>query len=365
MEPTLVRQHWAQSYLAVSYTAISMTIQEKIDLKNHTTFRIGGPARFFCIVKNEDELIEAISFSKKKKIPFFILGSGSNILVADEGFQGIVIKMEMVGVTYKENTDNANEVEVTSFAGENWEKLVEQTVEKGLYGLENLSLIPGTVGASPVQNIGAYGSEVKDTIESVYALDVLKDEYVTLSNSECKFTYRNSMFKADPRRYVIISVTFNLRKKGSLNYEYKDLKEHFTFKKIKEPTLEDVREAVLEIRRRKLPDVRDYGTAGSFFKNVVVPSAQAQALLKKFPDMIVHSVNDKKVKIPIAWILDHVCGFRGVKKGNVGTYKNQALVLVNFGNATATEIISLAQKMVDEVYAKTGIEIEPEVEYVI
>lgn len=339
-----------------------MVIQKNIQLKDFTTFRIGGPARFFCLVKNEDELIEAISFSKKNKIPFFILGGGSNILVSDEGFQGIVIKMEIGGVTYSGDDD---EVMVTASAGENWDKFVEETVGKELYGLENLSLIPGTVGATPVQNIGAYGSEVKDTIESVHVLDVLKDEYKDLSNSECKFSYRNSLFKEDPKRYVVLSVTFRLNKKGKLNMGYKDVQEHFTFKKIKEPTLKQMREAIIEIRRRKLPDVKDYGTAGSFFKNVIVSTLKAQELIAKYPDMIVHPVNDKKVKIPIAWVLDNLCGFRGVKKGNVGTYKNQALVIINTGNATAAEIIALAQKMVDGVYEKTGIEIEPEVEYVI
>ncbi len=336
-----------------------MNIQEKISLKDFTTFRIGGPARYFCTVKNEDELIEAVSFSKKKKIPFFVLGGGSNLLVSDEGFPGIVIKMEMEGVTFSDDGT------VTAFAGENWDKLVEQTVDRGLYGLENLSLIPGTVGATPVQNIGAYGSEVKDTIESVHVLDVLKDEYKDLSNTDCKFSYRNSVFKEDPRRYIVISVTFGLKKDGKINAQYKDVQEHFTFKKIKEPTLKQMREAIIEIRRRKLPDVKDYGTAGSFFKNVIVSTSKAQELVAKYPEMIVHPVNDKKVKIPVAWILDNLCGFRGVKKGNVGTYKNQALVIINTGNATAAEIIALAQKMVDGVYEKTGIEIEPEVEYVI
>jgi UDP-N-acetylmuramate dehydrogenase len=340
-----------------------MAIEKKISLKEFTTFRIGGEGRFFSRITNEDELIEALNFSKKSKLPFFVLGGGSNILVSDEGFPGIVLKMEMKGITYKEDGDTTY---VTAMAGEDWDAFVATTVEKGLYGLENLSYIPGTVGASPVQNIGAYGSEVKDTIETVHVLDVKKDEYIDLKNSECKFSYRNSIFKDDPKRYIVLSVTFALKnKKGKVNTDYKDVKEYFDFKKIKEPTLKQVRTAVVEIRQRKLPDVKELGTAGSFFKNVIVPTAQAHELLKKYPEMILHPVTDKKVKIPVAWILDHVCGFRGVKKGNVGTFRNQALVLVNFGDATATEIIALAQKMVDEVYAKTGIEIEPEVEYVV
>jgi UDP-N-acetylmuramate dehydrogenase len=336
-------------------------IQKNVSLKEYTTFRIGGPADFFSIVTNEDELIEALNFSKKNKIPFFVLGGGSNLLVADAGYRGIVIKMEMKGVTYEEN---GNDVKVTAYAGEDWDKFVDETVEKGLYGLENLSYIPGTVGASPVQNVGAYGSEAKDTIDSVYVLDVKNDEYITLSNAECKFAYRDSLFKHNPGRYIVISVAFNLKKKGKLNTGYKDIQEYFTFKKIAEPTLKQVRDAVIEIRQRKLPDIKHYGTAGSFFKNVIVAKSQAQELLERYPEMILHPVNEKKVKIPIAWVLDNLCGFRGVKKGNVGTYKNQALVIINLGNATAAEIIALAQKMVDGVYEKTGIEIEPEVEYV-
>ena len=340
-----------------------MKIQENISLKEFTTFKIGGIARFFCTVLNEDELIEAIGFSKKNKLPFFILGGGSNILISDNGFSGIVIKMEMKGIEYTE-VEDGKKVQVKVGAGENWDDIVKETVEKVLYGLENLSLIPGTVGASPVQNIGAYGSEVKDTIESVYVLDVIKDEYKTISNSECRFDYRYSMFKEDPRRYVVLSVNFILQKNGRLNYDYKDLKEYFAFKNIRKPSLKQVRDAVIEIRTRKLPNLKEYGTAGSFFKNVVTSTAKGKELLTKYPDMIVHAVNDKKVKIPLAWILDHICGFRGVKIGNVGTYKNQALVLVNYGGATATDITNLAQKMVDKVYEETGIEIFPEVEWV-
>ncbi len=337
-----------------------MKIQEHVILKDYTTFKIGGPARFFCIVKNEDDLIEAFNFSKKNKIKMFVIGGGSNLLIADAGYDGMVIKMDISGKKYIEEGDF---VKVTAGAGENWDKLVEETVEKGLYGLENLSNIPGTVGATPVQNIGAYGSEAKDVIESVYVLDIIKDEYKTLTNVECDFDYRDSFFKKNPQRYIIISVTFKLNKKGKLNFNYKDIQEALSAKKIKNPNLKQMREIIIDIRNRKLPNLKTYGTAGSFFKNVIVSSIKAKELLDKYPEMIVHAVNNKKTKIPLAWILDHVCGFRGVKKGNVGTYQNQALVLINYGNANAKEIIDLAQKMVDKVYEETGIEIEPEVEY--
>lgn len=339
-----------------------MKITENQSLKELTTFRIGGPARYFCIVRNEDELIEAIGFSKKNKIPFFVLGGGSNILVADKGFNGLVIKNEIKGIKYEEND---NVIKVNVGAGENWDNFVSDTVDRGYYGLENLSLIPGTVGASPVQNIGAYGSEVKDTIESVYVLDVKKDEYKTFSNSECDFSYRDSIFKKDKGRYVVINVTFNLTKNGKLNLTYKDVQEYFNRRQNNNPSLKQVRNAIIDIRTNKLPNLQEYGTAGSFFKNVIVSQAKAKEILAKYPEIIIHSINEKKVKIPLAWILDNICGFRGKRKGNVGVYKNQALVLVNYGNATADEITELAQEMVDAVYDKTGIEIYPEVEYVI
>ncbi len=331
-------------------------------MKELTTFKTGGNARYFCVVTNEDELIEAIGFSKKNKIPFFILGGGSNILVSDKGFDGIVIKIEIKGIKYEEN---GNSVKAIVGAGENWDQFVADNVDKGYYGVENLSLIPGTVGASPVQNIGAYGSEVKDTIESVYVLDVKKDEYKNFSNSECDFSYRDSIFKKEKGRYVVISVTFNLSKDGKLNLTYKDVQEYLSRRQNSNPSLRQVRNAIIDIRTNKLPNLQEYGTAGSFFKNVIVSQSKARELISKYPEIVLHQVNDKKVKISLAWILDNICGFKGKRKGNVGVYKNQALVLVNYGNATSDEVIELAQEMVDTVYEKTGIEIFPEVEYVI
>ena len=185
-----------------------MTIKENISLKDFTTFKIGGNARFFCVASSEDQLLEAIGFSKKHKVPFFILGGGSNILVPDAGFPGLVIKMQMKGVEYI-NSEDGKKIQVKVAAGEGWDGLVAETVAKGFYGLENLSAIPGTVGAAPVQNIGAYGTEVKNTIQSVYTLDLKKDEFVTLSNTECRFDYRDSLFKGEKGRYIILSVTLS------------------------------------------------------------------------------------------------------------------------------------------------------------
>ncbi len=339
----------------------AMDIQKNIPLKDFTTFKIGGNARFFCHVTSEDELIEAIGFSKKEKIPFFVLGGGSNILVSDKGFSGIAIKMEMKGVSYLE--DGVSTL-VTAYAGENWDSLVSETVEKGLYGIENLSAIPGTVGGSIVQNIGAYGVEVRDLVESVYVLDVKDDEYKTFTRAECKFGYRDSIFKNDKDRYVIISATYRLSQKENIHSEYKDIKNYFFHNRNKKITLKNIREAVVEIRKAKFPDLTVHGTAGSFFKNPIVTTDKARTLLEMYPEMVTYPINQKHVKIPLAWILDNVCHVKGLRKGNAGPYKNQALVVVNYGGSQATDVIALAQDMVDMVYEKTGIEIEPEVEYI-
>ncbi len=339
-----------------------MLIEKNKSLKEFTTFRIGGNAQFFCVVTNEDELVEAVSFAKANNLEVFVLGGGSNILISDNGFEGLVIKMEIKGMEFIEDENGTTRVIVK--AGENWDEFVGLCVEKGLYGVENLSLIPGTVGAVPVQNIGAYGSEVKDTIESVRIFDIQDESFHDFSNSDCKFEYRNSLFKREVDRYAIVSTTFSLKKDGQVNTGYKDLKEYFEKRNIMEPTLSDVRNAVVDIRTNKLPDVRQIGTAGSFFKNPIITHGQANALEKIHPGLPIYPVDDTYVKISLAWIIDKVCGYKGVSKGNVGTYKNQALVIVNNGNATATEIIFFAQEIKNIVKEKTGIQIEEEVQFV-
>lgn len=333
-----------------------MKIEKDISLKEFTTFKIGGRAQFFCYVKNEADLVEAVDFAKAQKIPLFILGGGSNILISDKGFDGLVIKIEMKGIEFIENGDL---VKVVVKAGENWDELVGQTVDKGLYGLENLSLIPGTVGATPVQNIGAYGGEVKDTIDIVRVYNISENKFEDLTNVDCLFSYRDSIFKKHPGKYIVVSVSFILRKNGKVNIEYKDLKDYF--KENKSPTLSEVRNAVIEIRKHKLPDVKVIGTAGSFFKNSVIDHSQARDLKAKYPDLPIFPFNETHMKVSTAWIIDNICGYKGITRGNVGTYKNQALVLVNNGGAQASEVISLAQEIKKVVKDKTGIGIEYEV----
>ncbi len=332
-----------------------MKIEKNKNLAEFTTFRIGGPAQFFCSVTTEAELEEAVAFAKTNKLNLFVLGGGSNILMSDDGFQGLVVKMEMKGVEFVGSR-------VTVKAGENWDELVATCVEKGFYGIENLSYIPGTVGAAPVQNIGAYGSEVKDTVELVRAYDTEEGIFKEFSNFDCHFEYRDSMFKKAGGRYIITSVVFILNSEGKINIEYRDLKEYF--KENTQPTLQDVRNAVIEIRKRKLPDIKEYGTAGSFFKNPIISQGQAADLKKDYPELPIYPVDDAHVKVSLAWIIDKICNFKGVGKGDVGTYKNQALVLVNNGNATAKEIKEFAKEIENTVFEKTKIKIEPEVQYI-
>ncbi len=334
-----------------------MKIEKDKSLKEMTTFKIGGNAQFFCVIKSEDDIVKACKFAKENKLAVFILGGGSNILVSDKGFAGLVMKMEMKGIEF-----DGERVAVK--AGEDWDNFVGETVKRGLHGLENLSLIPGTVGAAPVQNIGAYGSEVKDTIVSVRVFDMEKMEFRDFSNDECRFEYRNSFFKINPGQYIIISIIFDLKKTSQTNIDYKDIKEYFLIKGVSRPTLDEVREAVIHVRTNKLPDVRVLGTAGSFFKNPIISHAQANELKKRFPELPVYPFDDESVKVSLAWILDHVCGYKGVDRGSVGTYKNQALVLVNNGGATANEIKSFAHELARAVQEKTGIEVGAEIQYV-
>lgn len=363
-----------------------MKIQENVLLAPYTTFRIGGAARFFVHAQNVADVEAAVAFAKEgqdeeKHLPIFILGGGSNILVSDNGFSGLVIKNELPGIVEDEITDvelAKNNVRIIVSAGEDWDKFVKYTVEeKGLYGLENLSSIPGTVGASPVQNIGAYGVEAKNTIEWVEVYNPATKKVEKLSNIDCRFGYRDSIFKHERKSNIILRVAFLLQKKGNISIEYKDLKNYFA-NHAGELFPHEVRDAVIKIRTEKFPDLSKFGTAGSFFKNAVIPRADYRTLLKKYPsapaflvdssrmiqDPSQEKIEDLAVKVPTAWILDKVCGFKGVRRGEVGVFANQALVLVNFGSGTAEEVKKMAEEMIFCARQKTGITIHPEVEFV-
>ena len=350
-----------------------MKIQENIPLASYTTFKIGGPARFFCIVTSVDEVKSAVIFAKENSVPFFVLGGGSNLLVSDTGFPGLVIKVEIKGIEIKEVGNNENEI-IRVGAGEMWDDLVEYTVKNGWNGLENLSAIPGTVGAAPVQNIGAYGTEVGYFISVVNVFDTKEMKEVTMLPRDCHFGYRNSTFKHEKGRYVITSVDFKLNKDGKVSIEYRDLKEYFskvsTDRGNGEVTPSQVRDAVIDIRWNKLPDWNKWGTAGSFFKNPVISKEKFDELKTKypalpgFPEISIGGKSDGQMKIPLGWILDNVCKAKGVTSGGVGTYKNQALVIVTKSGATAKEVVDFTQGLMKQVKEATGITVEAEVEWV-
>lgn len=333
----------------------NLTIKHNVPLAPLTTFRVGGEAEWFVVVETEEELVEAASESRCLSLPLTVLGDGSNVLVSDEGVEGFVIKNEISGIEYKEEGD---EILVTAGAGVVWDELVMETVEQELWGMENLSAIPGTTGATPIQNVGAYGVEVSELIDSVRVYDSEKDTWQTFSKQQCEFSYRNSIFKKKAGKNLIVTaVTFRLTKKANPKLHYKDLENYFTDKK-NAPTLKEIRDAVIEIRARKFPDLNEVGTAGSFFKNPVVDAAKSEALCRQYPDLPVFPETTGRVKISLGYVLDQVCGLRGYREGNVGLFDKQALVLVNYGGATASEIEDFAQKISKIVFAKTKIKID-------
>ncbi len=342
---------------------ITMKIEENVIIAPYTTFKIGGPAKFFCSVATEDELVTAVKFAQGKDLPTLVIGGGSNLLVSDDGFKGLIIRCEINGKNFVD--DSTDSVIVEANAGEDWENLVSEAVSRGLYGFESLSAIPGTVGASPVQNIGAYGVDVSSTIYSVRVLDTTDMSFKELTNGDCKFSYRDSIFKHEKGRYIVTRVTYKLSKNGKPNLSYRDVCEYFAAKKIADPTLQQVRDAVVEIRKSKLPDWKAWGTAGSFFKNPVVTVEKFEELKKSYPELSGYLEPDGRMKLSLGWILDKICNAKGLSVGNVSVYEKQALVLVAKPGATATEVVSLANELMRRVKDKTGIDIEGEVEWAV
>ncbi len=329
-------------------------IQENILLKDLTTFRIGGHARYFVVVKNEEDFHEIFIFAKSRKLSVFILGGGSNVLIAEHHFSGLVIKNEIKGIKFQ------GEI-LTVGAGEILDDIINLSVMRNLSGLENLSGIPGTVGGSVVQNAGAYGVEIKDILLSVSGLNLSNGKKFVLKNNDCQFAYRSSIFKKS-KKYIITSVTFKLSKKPIFDINYTGLK-----KKLEGEaniTLFKIREVVLQIRAEKLPDWHKVGTAGSFFKNPIISQEKYKELKEKFLDLPGFPEEKGRVKVSLAWIFDKICELKGYKEGNIGLYDKQPIVLVNFGGATAEEIKIFSEKIKKIVKEKTGIKIEEEVEKV-
>ena len=301
----------------------------------------------------------AISF-EKEKVPILIIGSGSNILFGSKEYKGLVIHPAIKGMEIV--SDDIDHIYLRVGAGVVWDELVEYCVDRGWGGLENLSKIPGCVGASPVQNVGAYGSEAKDAIERVEFVYIKDGREGYLDNAACKFGYRESTFKRELKSEVIVTyVTFRLAKRPVISSSYADLAEALS--KIESPSIYDVREAVAAIRYAKLPDPAVIGNAGSFFKNPVVEHSVAEKLCAEYPSVKIYPAAEGCAKLPAAWLIDR-CGFKGIRKGNVGVHDKQALVLVAYPGATGEELIALADEIKEAVFDKFGVVIEPEVQII-
>lgn len=335
-----------------------MSILEYLSLKPYNTFGVKATAHFFTRVRTTDDIIHLIEneFQYYKKI--LILGEGSNILLCND-FDGLVIKNEIVGIEMiKEDEEH---VWIKSMSGTNWHELVIYCVNHNWGGIENLSLIPGTAGAAPMQNIGAYGAEIQDTFVSLEAIDLETAETLIFEKEACNFGYRQSIFKSTEKgKYFIASITLKLSKHPVVNTAYGDIQKTLEKNGIQNPTIKNVSDAVIEIRESKLPNLRDIGNAGSFFKNPEVEKNIAEKIKVEFSLMPSYDLPDGNVKIPAAWLIEQ-CGWKGKRLGETGNHDRQALVIVNYGNATGEEIWRHALAVQHSVKEKFNILLEPEV----
>jgi UDP-N-acetylmuramate dehydrogenase len=334
-----------------------MEILNHFSLKNYNTFGIEANANQFVGVHSVADLKTVLIENKAKKK--FILGGGSNMLLTKD-IDALVIHIDLKGKKIVEENDDF--VWVESQAGENWHEFVLWTINQDFGGLENMSLIPGNVGTTPVQNIGAYGTEIKDTFVSCSALKIDTLEMKTFSKEACHFGYRESVFKNEVKdQYIITSVVFKLTKRNhKINISYGDIASELERKNIETPTLIDVSNAVITIRQSKLPDPKVLGNSGSFFKNPIVLKSDFEKINQKFPEMKFYEISETEVKVPAGWLIEQA-GFKGKRYGDAGIHKNQALVLVNYGSATGQEILNVSKEIQDTIFRTFGISIEAEV----
>lgn len=335
-----------------------MTIfQENISLKPYNTFSIPASTHYFVEVLTELALEELLNSKLIKEQPLLILGGGSNLLFTKD-FDGLVIKMSIPGISAEVHGET---VIVTAGAGVVWNDFVTYCVQNDFAGVENLSLIPGTVGASPIQNIGAYGVELKDVFESCSAYEIATGKRREFSHQDCHFGYRDSIFKNELKgKYIITGVSFRLSRIASINTQYGAIQEELAKRGVSAPTIADVSSVVSHIRVSKLPDPSTIGNAGSFFKNPVIEQQDFLKIFEKFPELVHYPAGNGKVKLAAGWLIEQ-CGFRGKVVGQTGTWKNQALVLVNHGQASGQEVYSFSENIIDTVEARFGVRLEREV----
>lgn len=337
-----------------------MEILKNYPLKDLNTFGIAAAAREFVSVTSVNELAEVLNKNAGKQL--FILGGGSNMLLTQD-IDALVIHINIKGIEVVWQDENT--VHIKAMAGENWHGFVQHCINEGYGGIENLSLIPGNVGTTPIQNIGAYGTEIKDTMISCEGMNIESQEVTTFTNAECEFAYRESVFKGRLKGlYVITSVTFALTKNHhKINTSYGDIAAELAKNNITVPGIKEVGAAITAIRQSKLPDPKELGNSGSFFKNPIISAEQFEKLYIKHPQMPHYTLNEFEVKVPAGWLIEQ-CGFKGSRYGDAGVHARQALVLVNYGNATGAELLALSKKIQHTVFETFGIAIEAEVNVV-
>lgn len=334
-----------------------VAFQENISLKAFNTFGIDEQARYFFAFQNTDQLFELLATDLFQQYPHIILGRGSNVLFTKQ-FEGIVLKNELSGIEIIE--ENEAQALVKFGAGEVWHECVLWAIQNGLGGIENLSLIPGTMGAAPMQNIGAYGVEIKSVVDHVIAVEKSSGKWRVFDNCECNFGYRESVFKHELKnQYIITAVVLKLQKQHKLQLGYGAIQEELTKRAIYQPSIKDVSDVVIAIRQSKLPDPKYIGNAGSFFKNPVISASKYDEIIMDHPE-IPYYEQAEGIKIPAAWLIEQA-GWKGYRDGDVGVHKKQALVLANYGNAKGLDIYNLSEQIINDVQFRYGIVLQREV----
>lgn len=335
---------------------MSLVLHENLSLKPFNTFGVDVPARLFAEASNDQQVREALALAAQRELPLLVIGGGSNLLLTG-AVEALVLRMASRGLRIL--SDDGERVVVEAEAGEPWHPFVQWSLAQGLAGLENLSLIPGTVGAAPMQNIGAYGVEIKDVFVGLTALDRQSGELREFGLDECVFAYRDSLFKQQPGRWLILRVRFALSRKNALHLDYGPVRQRLQAEGIEQPTASDVSRAICAIRSEKLPDPAELGNAGSFFKNPLVPAELAERIRVEHADLVSYPAADGQVKLAAGWLIERA-GWKGFREGDAGVHRLQALVLVNYGAATGAQLLALAQRIQVDIQARFGVQLEIE-----